>query len=172
MSGDRFFRFGFGLPVSLMCRGVYVWKNNLTHVLRKMKASSTNWLIWIISLKLCLANIKSRLCQIRGRDTLGASFESTQDNIAKKQILKNQQKKSFAFQRIEALLRSKFEFCCYPDRKKIFEISAAVLSTKFYFGVNWSTRSHFVMWIWKNEQFFLLFLRSQLTLFTLALQPP
>ena len=53
-----------------MCLGVYSCKKVLTHVLRKMKASSTNWLIWIISLKPCFANILSRKCQIRNRDTL------------------------------------------------------------------------------------------------------
>ena len=41
----QIFRFDLGLPVSLMCLGVYACKKNLTHVLRKMKASSTNWLI-------------------------------------------------------------------------------------------------------------------------------
>jgi hypothetical protein len=63
-----------GLPVSLMCMGVYSCKKVLTHVLRKMKASSTNWLIWIISWKPCLANILSRICQIRDRDTLKNAF--------------------------------------------------------------------------------------------------
>ena len=50
--------------------GVYSCKKVLTHVSRKMKASSTNWLIWIISSRPCSANILSRICQIRSRDTL------------------------------------------------------------------------------------------------------
>ena len=53
-----------------MCLGVYACKKILTHVLRKIKASFTNWLIWIISLKLCFANILSRICQIRNHHTL------------------------------------------------------------------------------------------------------
>ena len=59
-----------------MCMRVYAWKTNLTHVLRKMKASSTNWLVWIISLKPCLANISSIICQCRNRDTLRLNFFS------------------------------------------------------------------------------------------------
>jgi hypothetical protein len=55
----------------VICLGVYIcMQNNFTHVLRKIKASSTNWLIWMISLKPCLANISSRIFQIRNRDTL------------------------------------------------------------------------------------------------------
>ena len=56
-----------------MCLAVYACKKVLTHVLRKMKASSTNWLIWILYLKPCFANILSRICQIRDRDTLQRS---------------------------------------------------------------------------------------------------
>ena len=53
-----------------MCLGVYACKKNLTHVLRKMKASFTNWLIWIISSRPCLANILSRKCQVRNHHTV------------------------------------------------------------------------------------------------------
>jgi hypothetical protein len=53
-----------------MCHGVWSYKIVLAHLWRKLNAWSTNWLIWIISLKQCLANISSRICQIRDRDTL------------------------------------------------------------------------------------------------------
>ena len=56
--------------MSLTCEGVWSYKKVLAYFFRKLKASSTNWLIWIISLKTCFANILSRICQIRSRDTL------------------------------------------------------------------------------------------------------
>jgi ubiquitin-protein ligase len=43
-----------------MCGGVYAYKKVLAHLARKLKASSTNWLISIISPTPWLANILSR----------------------------------------------------------------------------------------------------------------
>jgi hypothetical protein len=43
-----------------MCGGVYAYKQVLAHLARKLKASSTNWLISIISPTPWLANILSR----------------------------------------------------------------------------------------------------------------
>ena len=56
----QFYHFGLGPLVSLMCGGVYAYKKVLAHLARKLKASSTNWLISIISPTPWLANILSR----------------------------------------------------------------------------------------------------------------
>jgi hypothetical protein len=46
-----------------------------------LKASSTKWLIWIVSLTLSLANILSGISQFRDRDTLNCKFVSKNVNI-------------------------------------------------------------------------------------------
>jgi hypothetical protein len=62
--------FGLGGSCALMCEGVWSYKKVFACFFRKLKASSTNWLIWIIASRLCSANISSRKCQIRNHHTL------------------------------------------------------------------------------------------------------
>jgi hypothetical protein len=50
------------------------WVNFLAHFFRKLKASSTNWLIWMISSRPCLVNVLSRICQIRNHHNLNRLF--------------------------------------------------------------------------------------------------
>ena len=68
-------RFCLGPLVSLVWRNVCIHKSYGIFFL-KLKASSTKWRIWMISLKPCLANVSSGICQIRNHHTLNQTIKN------------------------------------------------------------------------------------------------